>query len=141
MLVDANLLLYAVDESSPQHQAAVDWLTEQLNGNRRVGLPWQSLGAFIRIATHPRVSATPMSASAAWAVAEDWLAAPAAWVPDPEARYPAILGELIVRHGLTGNLIPDGMLVALAIEHGLTIYSADTDFARFDEINWTNPLA
>jgi toxin-antitoxin system PIN domain toxin len=141
MLVDANLLLYAVDETSPRHQTAVDWLTEQLNGKRRVGLPWQSLGAFIRIATHPRVSATPMSASAAWAVTEGWLAAPAAWVPSPEARYPAILGELIDRHGLTGNLIPDGMLVALAIEHGLMIYSADTDFARFDEIAWSNPLA
>jgi uncharacterized protein len=141
MLVDANLLLYAVDESSPHHRPAVAWLTEQLNGNRRVGLPWQSLGAFIRIATHPRVSATPMSAAAAWAVTEAWLAAPAAWVPHPEVRYSAILGELIDRHGLTGNLIPDGMLVALAIEHGLTIYSADTDFARFDEIAWANPLA
>jgi uncharacterized protein len=141
MLVDANLLLYAVDETSPHHRVAVDWLTDQLNGHRRVGLPWQSLGAFLRIATHPRAFAEPMDASAAWSIVEDWLAAPAAWVPDPEERYPAILGQLMARHALTGNLVPDGMLAALAIEHGLTICSADTDFARFDGVAWTNPLA
>jgi uncharacterized protein len=141
MLVDANLLLYAVDETSPQHQAALDWLTDQLNGDRRVGLPWQSLGAFLRIATHPRAFADPMPAAAAWSVVEDWLAAPAAWLPSPEGRYASILGRLTARHALTGNLIPDGMLAALAVEHGLTICSTDTDFARFDEVAWTNPLA
>jgi predicted nucleic acid-binding protein len=54
MLLDANLLLYAVHKQSEQHEAAADWLTEQLNGARRVGLPWQSVAAFLRIATHPR---------------------------------------------------------------------------------------
>ena len=141
MLVDASLLLYAVDETSPHHQAALGWLTDQLNGTRRVGLPWQSLGAFLRIATHPRAFVEPLPAPAAWSVVEDWLAAPAAWVPSPEGQYAAILGQLTARHALTGNLIPDGMLAALAVGHGLTICSADTDFARFDEVAWANPLA
>lgn len=60
MLLDANLLIYAVDENSPMHQAAVGWLTRQLNGSRRVGLPWQSTGAFLRIATHPRIFPRPL---------------------------------------------------------------------------------
>jgi toxin-antitoxin system PIN domain toxin len=141
MLVDANLLLYAVDEDNSRGIAARDWLTEQLNGPRRVGLPWQSLGAFLRISTHPRASAQPLSAVAAWSLVDDWLSAPAAWVPNPEGRYAAILSELLIRHEASGNLIPDAMLAALAIEHGLTIYSADSDFARFDEITWANPLA
>ncbi len=55
MLVDANLLLFATDETSSFHPAAKAWLTERLNGARRVGLPWQTLGAFLRLATHPRV--------------------------------------------------------------------------------------
>jgi toxin-antitoxin system PIN domain toxin len=141
MLVDANLLLYAVDEDNPRGVAARNWLTEQLNGPRRVGLPWQSLGAFLRISTHPRASAQPLSAVAAWSLVDAWLSAPAAWVPNPEVRYAAILSELLIRHEASGNLIPDAMLAALAIEHGLTIYSAASDFARFDEITWANPLA
>ena len=141
ILVDANLLLYAVNESDPRHQAALDWLTDQLNGTRRVALPWQSLGAFLRISTHPRAWPRPLGAGAAWSIVEDWLAAPAAWVPNPEGRHSAILAELIARHEPTGNLIPDAMLAALAVEHGLTVCSADSDFARFDEIAWVNPLA
>ncbi len=141
MLVDANLLLYAVDNRYPGHATAREWLTEQLNGTRRVGLPWQSLAAFMRISTSPRASADPLTGVEAWSYVEGWLAAAVAWVPNPEVRHQAILGELMTRHRLTGNLIPDGMLVALAIEHGLTVCSADTDFARFDEVAWTNPLA
>jgi toxin-antitoxin system PIN domain toxin len=141
MLVDANLLLYAVDNDSPRGADARDWLIDQLNGTRRVGLPWQSLGAFLRIATNHRASADPLSPATAWSLVENWLAAPAAWVPNPGGRYPAILSELLLRHELGANLIPDAMLAALAIEHGLKVCSADTDFARFDEITWVNPLA
>ena len=58
MLVDANILLCAVDAASPFHERASTWLTSQLNGPRRMGFPWQSLVAFIRISTHERASAT-----------------------------------------------------------------------------------
>lgn len=37
--------------------------------------------------------------------------------------------------------VPDAHLAALAIEHGAEIISTDTDFARFTEIRWRNPLA
>lgn len=40
-----------------------------------------------------------------------------------------------------GNLVPDGHLAALAVEYGLQVCSADTDFAPFSEIRWHNPLA
>jgi hypothetical protein len=141
MLLDANLLLYAVHERSSLHVPARAWLTEQLNGTRRVALPWQSLAAFLRISTHPRAFERPLDAKTAWEQVEDWLAAPAAWVPEAGPEYPALLGELLVRHEVRGNLVPDAQLAALALEHGLTVYSADTDFARFTEIRWENPLA
>ncbi len=140
MLVDANLLLYAVDSSAPQHAAAKAWLTEQLNGARRVGLPWQSLGAFVRISTHPRAYERPLSPKSAWERVSDWLAAPAAWVPHPGPGHAQLLGELIAAYDVRGNLVPDTLLAALAIEHGLTLCSADTDFARFRELRWENPL-
>jgi uncharacterized protein len=141
MLVDANLLLYAIDEKSRFHQPAREWLLAQLNGSKRVGLPWQSLAAFLRLATHPRVSSRPLAPSEAWQTVTAWLGASAAWIPQPGPKYPELLGELLVRHEATGNLVPDVQLAALALEHGLTVYSTDTDFARFAEVSWQNPLA
>lgn len=140
MLLDANLLLYAVNSSSPQHETAAEWLTEQLNGPRRVALPWQSLAAFLRISTHPRAFARPLAPAVAWELIAGWLAAPAAWIPAPGPSHAQLLGELVVRYELRGNLIPDAQLAALALEHGLSVCSADTDFARFKEIRWQNPV-
>jgi hypothetical protein len=140
MLVDANILLFAVDRASPFHAPAERWLTEQLNGPRRVALPWQSLGAFLRISTHPRAAQRPLTPSLAWEHVERWLAAEPAWIPQPTDRHAEILGDLIRRYHLRGNLISDAQVTALAIEHGLTVCSADTDFARFREIRWENPL-
>jgi len=141
MLIDANVLLFAVDRSSPFHAPAERWLTERLNGPGRVGLPWQSLGAFLRISTHPRAAEQPLAPTDAWKHVEEWLGADPAWVPQPTERHAAIIGSLIAKHHLRGNLIADAQLAALAIEHGLTVCSADTDFARFPEIRWENPVA
>lgn len=137
MLLDANLLLYAVHKGAEQHEKASAWLTEQLNGPRRVGLPWQSLTAFLRIATHPRAFQRPLSPATAWERVSDWLAAPVAWIPEPGPEY---LGGLVAQHDVRGNLVPDAALAALALEHGVALCSADTDFARFRDLDWHNPL-
>jgi uncharacterized protein len=140
MLLDANLLLYAVHREAVLHDAARTWLSEQLNGSRRVGIPWTSVGAFLRIATHPRAFPRPLSPGTAWERVADWLTVPVAWVPEPGPEHARILGDLIARHDVRGNLVPDAMLAALAIEHGLTLCSTDTDFARFTDLRWENPL-
>jgi toxin-antitoxin system PIN domain toxin len=140
MLVDANLLLFAVDTLSPFHDRARTWLTEALNGDQRVGLPWQSLTAFLRISTHPRAATNPLRPEDAWQQVQEWLTAELAWVPLPTSRHADVLGGLLTTYQLSGNAVPDAVLAALCIEHGLVIYSADTDFARFAEISWRNPL-
>lgn len=141
MIVDANLLLYAVDSSSPHHEPAVAWLVTALNGSERVGLPMQTLGAFLRIATHPRISGKPLDAAAAQDYVDGWLAAGPTWVPPATERTAAIYSDLARRHHVTGNLVPDAQLAALAIEFGVVVASADGDFARFPEVRWVNPLA
>jgi len=141
MLVDANVLLDAVDESSPFHEQARDWMEEALNGNRRVGLPWLSISAFLRIVTHPRAMTDPLGPEAAWAIATTWLDAEPVWVPEPGRGHREILGRLLVELDLRANLVSDAVLAALCIEHGLEIVSADSDFARFHEITWINPVA
>ena len=138
MLLDANLLLYAVDRTSPFHTTAKAWLSEQFNGSRRVGIPWQSLVAFVRISTHPRASANPLGPDEALGFVEDWLAEDTAWTPVPGRGHARIFTDLVITGHLTGNLVSDAHLAALAIEHGLTLCSNDSDFARFPGLNWTN---
>lgn len=141
MLVDANVLLYARDAASPFHERAGSWLTAALNGPVRIGLPWPSLIAFVRIATHPRIYAAPLTAEEAWQQVEDWLEPDVSWVPCPTRRHAEVLGRLVRRYDVRGNLAPDADLAALAIEHGLTLCSADSDFARFEELRRLDPLA
>jgi len=140
VIVDANILLYAVDESSVFHGRARRWLEDALNGSRRVGLPWQSLVAFVRISTNARAMAGPLSAAQAWALVDGWLDAPAAWIPQPTAGHREILRRLVTEFDLRGNLVSDAVLAALCIEHGVAMVSADSDFARFPEVSWVNPV-
>jgi uncharacterized protein len=140
VLVDANLLLYATDRESPFHDKASQWLTAALTGDRRVGMPWQSLWAFVRIATHPRVSDRPLTVDEAWGVVEGWVGLETTWHPNPGPGHARILGDLLRAHHVAGNLVTDAQLAALALEHGLTVYSADADFVRLPEVDWVNPL-
>ena len=140
MLVDANLLLYASDQESPHHDAAATWPTERLNGPERFGLPWPSLIAYMRITTSPRLLEQPLSRAQAWDDVERWLAAPAAWTPVPTPRHAEVLGCVLAVADARGPLVPDAHLAALALEHGVAVASADSDFARFPEVRWVNPL-
>lgn len=141
MLVDANILLYAVDEQSAHHEPAKAWMETALNGSRRVGIPWTSSIAFLRIVTNPRAMQAPLDAADAWSIVGAWLDAPSAWIPTPGQGHREILGDLVARHDVRGNLVPDAVLAALCLEHGLELISNDSDFARFPEIVWRNPLA
>jgi toxin-antitoxin system PIN domain toxin len=141
MLVDANILLYSVDETSPFHAAASTWLTSALNGRRRVGLPWISLTAFLRIATNPRALRAPLHPHEAWTIIDRWLAAPMTWIPAPGQRHGEVLRDLTLAHDVRAGLVTDAVLATLCVEHGLEIGSADSDFARFTEITWINPVA
>lgn len=140
MIVDANLLVYARNTSDPQHDAAKTWLERALNGETRVGLPWSSLSAFLRISTSARIFPDPLSSDTAWGQIEDWLDAPRAWIPEPSDRYRGIAARLVRDHRVAGPLVSDAMLAALAIDHGVMLASTDGDFARFDGLSWVNPL-
>jgi toxin-antitoxin system PIN domain toxin len=141
ILVDANLLLYAHVANFPQHEAAHEWLDGQLNGTTRVGLPWPSLLAFVRLASNPRVFAEPLPLSDAWLQVEEWLDCGPVWIPQPTDSHRGILADLLPHAGGRANLVPDADLAALAIEHGLILCSTDGDFARFPRLRWENPLA
>lgn len=141
ILVDANLLLYAANRDAAEHDAARAWLDERLNAGSRVGLPWPSLLAFVRIASNPVVVRRPVTPADAWRQVREWLAAESVWIPLPGAEHADALGRLLELTAVTSRLVPDAHLAALAIEHGLTLCSTDGDFARFPGLKWENPLA
>ena len=140
ILIDANLLVYAHVASFPQHSKARVWLDSRINAAAPVGLPWPSLLAFARIVSNPRIFDRPTTVSAAWRQVESWLATESVWVPLPTERHQQFLGPLIASAEGRANLVPDAHLAALAIEHGLVLCSTDGDFARFEGLEWQDPL-
>ncbi len=140
MILDANLLLYACNGADPRHERAAAAVEGALNGPVRAGLPWQSLTAFLRIATHPRVFPRPLSPDAAAAQVDAWLGAPSAWLPVPGRRHAEVLLALVRDLRITGALVSDAHLAALAVEHGVALWSTDADFARFPGLAWHDPL-
>jgi toxin-antitoxin system PIN domain toxin len=140
-LVDANLLLYAVDERSPHHPDAKAWLERQLSGSETCAFAWAVLLAFVRLATNPRVFAAPLTAEEALDLVDSWLERPNATVVHPTDRHSGLLRELLLSLGTAGNLTSDAHLAALSIEHGAELCSIDRDFARFPRVRWVNPVA
>ncbi len=140
ILVDANLLVYAHVCTFEQHEQARIWLDDRINAAAPMGLPWPSLLAFVRIISNPRIFDRPASVCSAWGQVESWLATESVWIPLPTERHQEVLRPLIASTEGRANLVPDAHLAALAIEHGLLLCSTDGDFARFDGLDWENPL-
>jgi uncharacterized protein len=128
---DANVLLYASDNSSRNHAAARGWVERALSATETVGFAMVVLLAFIRISTSARIVVTPLSPAAAFDQVEEWLAQPSATLLHPGRRHLALLRELVEASGTAGNLTTDAHLAALAIEHGATLASFDGDLHRF----------
>jgi hypothetical protein len=141
ILLDANILTYSHVQSFAQHKSARGWLDQQLGGSTRVGLPWVSLLAFLRLVTNSRVFERPEPMADAWQQVRAWLGCEVAWTPQPTERHADLLEDLLALPGVHGNLTPDAHLAALALEHGLTLCSTDGDFARFPALRWINPLS
>lgn len=140
-LVDANVLLYSVNGRAAQHEVARTWLDRSLVGEETIGFSWNNCLAFVRVATHPRVFARPLSSDTATSLVRDWLAAPASVVVEPTPRHVELLASLLRESGVAGNLVNDAHLAALALEFNATITTFDTDFARFAGVRWERPAA
>jgi uncharacterized protein len=140
ILIDANLLVYAHARSMPQYSRAKTWLDSEINRGGRIGMPWPSLLGFLRLVTNPRVFNRPEPLNRAWQVILSWLDNPNVWIPVPTENHRDAIAPLLPATAGRPNLVPDAHLAGLAIEYGLTLCSADGDFARFPGLRWKNPL-
>lgn len=138
-LVDANVLLYAVNSDAEHHAAARVWLDTALSGRESVGLAWVPLLAFVRLSTKPGLFPRPLTAGEAMTQVDSWLGARRAALVNPTARHTGILSRLLAAVGSGGNLVNDAHLAALALEHRAQVVSYDTDFSRFDGLTWVRP--
>ncbi len=138
-LVDANVLIYAVNQDAPNHRIARGWLDAALTGAESVGFAWVALLAFLRLCTRAAFFRRPLSLDEATTIVAEWLARPSAVVVHPTDRHLDLLRGLLGPVGTAANLVSDAHLAALALEHGAEVVSFDTDFARFPGLRWRPP--
>lgn len=137
---DLNLLIYAIDESSASHASARDWWNATMSGTETIALAWAVLLGFVRLTTNARVMQRPLTTDEALDYVDRWLAHPLTVPIAPSTRHASLLRDLLRPLGSAGNLVSDGQLAALAIEHGAQLCSADHDFGRFAGLDWIDPL-
>ena len=141
ILVDVNILIYAVNSDSPLHQRAKAWLESTLSGSDTVGLSWTVLLAFLRLTTRSGIFERSLSVNTAFDIVDAWLSQPSVVTIDPVAQHLRVMRDLLLPLGTGGNLTSDAHLAALAIAHGAELCSSDNDFARFPRLRWRNPLS
>ena len=140
-ILDVNVLLYACNAQSAHHDASRRWLEMVMNGEESIGISWPAIVGFLRMSTHPSIFERPLSSEDALAQVEDWLAVPLVSLVSEKREHWQVLRNLIVSLGAVNNLNPDAHLAALAITHGATLVSYDSDFERFPELRWEVPEA
>ena len=141
ILIDVNLLIYAIFRDSARHEAAHTWLDATLGGSEPVALPWAVLSAFVRLSTNPRVVTEPLTPEEALSYLEQWLSVPTVRVVEPSAAHLNVFSRIVREVRAAADLVADAHLAAIAIEHGCRVASTDSDFARFPGLQWFNPVA
>lgn len=140
-ITDANLLLYAYNESAAPHTKAKKWLEETLSSPEIFGLSWQAITAFLRLSTSAKAFPLPFAVTEAVEIVEDWLEQPQVKILTPTEKHWKIFSDLITEGQTGGAIMADAHLAALAIEHGAVLATTDKDFTRFSKLKTINPLA
>lgn len=137
---DANLLIYAYAPSDPNHAASKTWLEGILSGPELVGIPIQTIYAFLRVVTNPRSTIIPLTFGNAAHAVNAWLEMPHVRLLYPGDRHWELLQRLSEKVRLNGPQITDAAIAAIAMEYDAVIHTNDRDFARFPGLRWLNPL-
>ena len=141
LLPDVNVLLYAHrSDSITNHADYAKWLTGLATGPEPFALSVLMLSGFVRIATNGRIFSPPSGIDDVFRFIAELVARPTARVVGPGPDHMAIFERLCRDAGATGKLVADAQHAAIAIEHGCTMVSTDSDFDRFPGLRWQHPL-
>jgi toxin-antitoxin system PIN domain toxin len=141
IFLDANLLIYAYDETSPFHEPGRRWLERAMSEDDEVAIALVSILAFLRIMTNPALFDPPMSVAEAAEIVTEWLSRPNVGLAQPTRRHFGLVAELARTGKARGPMLMDTHLAALAIEHGATLCTTDRGFARYEGLHAEDPLA
>lgn len=140
IVLDANLLLYAYNSSAPGHTQARRCVEAVFSGTEIVGIPWQTVSAFLRIITNRQLRGDRLSMQEAVAIVDEWVALPIVHLLSPGEHHWGHFKRMLLDGKVTGPMTTDGELAAVTMEYAGTLYTTDRDFARFPGLKWVNPL-
>jgi toxin-antitoxin system PIN domain toxin len=140
ILPDANLLLYAYDQSSPFHPKAAAWFEHLMSHSSSVILLPAVVFGFVRISTHPRIFTNPLSVAEASAQVRLWLGRRQVRLHEMLADDVEAALALLESAGTAGNLTTDAQIAAVALRLDAEVHTADLDFGRFAGVRFRNPL-
>ncbi len=141
ILVDTNVVLAAQRGDHPEHAVARPWFEQLADGTEQFGVPITVWGSYLRLTTNRRIFTVPTPIAEAFTFLEATRARPAHVTCEPGPRHFELLSRVCGDGDANGDLIPDAVLAAIALENGASVASFDRDFARFDDINWIRPGA
>ena len=140
--VDVNVLLYASDQASPRYDKAIQFLQSRASDPELFCISWPTLMAYIRISTHPSIFSQPLSPEEALGNVENLIGLQRVRVLSEDDGFLAIYRQVTGKFPVRGNLVPDAHLAALLLQHGVRkIYTADSDFKKFEFLEVSNPFS
>jgi toxin-antitoxin system PIN domain toxin len=140
IVLDANLLLYAYDRDCAEHDRARVWLEKVFSGQELVGLPGQTVSAFLRIHTNFRLPGDRFNMEEAARVVDQWMELPQVRLLVPGEHHWSLFRRVLLEGQVRGPLTTDAELAALTIEYGGVLYTNNRGFGRFPGLRWVNPL-
>ena len=140
LMPDLNVLLYAYDSLSPNHNAAANWWTTAVNNRAEtIGLPWSVITGFIRLTTSGRGVQNPLTHSQARQIVSTWLAQPNVLIVHPQDAHLDTLFDCM-RHISGRDKVSDAHIAAMALENNATVVTHDRDFGNIPELHWHDPI-
>ena len=142
LLPDVNVLIYAhIEDSIPEHAEYAAWITRLATGPEPFALSVFVLSGFIRIVTNPRVFDPPSTLNQSFGFISSLVQRPTARIVGPGPDHLGIFERLCCESGAAGKLVADAQHAAIAVEHGCTMVTTDSDFSRFPGLRWQHPLS
>lgn len=139
ILSDINLLLYAHNKAAKEHEQAKNWLEKTLNEDT-LCLSWHTIMGFVRISTSARIFPNPFTSPEAISNIRKLVEHSNSVTIVPGRSHFSIFERLVAESKISGAMLMDAHLAALAIEHGATLASNDRDFRLFDGLNLLDPI-
>lgn len=141
LLPDVNVLIYSHrTDSCDDHAAYAEWLMDLATGHEPFALSSLALAGVVRIVTNPRIFKRPSTLDEVFAFIGELVARPTARVIHPGPLHLEVFEDLCRRSGASGKLVADAQHAAVAVEHGCTMVTTDSDFDRFPGLRWQHPL-